>query len=135
MLKIEAGKYYKTRDGEKVLVTEVDGYGVAWYTKQHQTTACFTERTEGGRKTGWTDSTGTKPADIVAEWTASGPIQEISEKRLIAGNYGIVKVEDGIFGQTPWFSIYIDERDPTAEKVLAAGKLLTEIGEFLKEKK
>ena len=74
--KLEAGKYYKTRDGRKV----------GPLTKSH---LGFTDGihnyTEYGMAAG-------PLLDIISEWSES-PIREVTRRELVAGVYGRVYVE------------------------------------------
>ena len=66
------------------------------------------------------------------QWDMS-PIQTISEKKLIAGNYGIVNVYF-IDDKYENYRIELTRAKMTGDELLAAARVLTEIAEYLKEK-
>jgi hypothetical protein len=125
-VKIEAGKFYKTRDGSKV--------GPAIYRPVH---GCF----QAGRD--WLvsgcryyeDGTpfGRKDAewalDLISEWTdePTGPVITETVKRIVPGTYGIVTVYSNHSTEIIARSGY------TAAELRAAAATLTEIAEALEE--
>jgi hypothetical protein len=83
-MKIEAGKYYRTRDGRKVgpmVRTASKVKNRAW---------------DDGSNVGWTEhgaefNTMLSRNDIIAEWT-EGPVREVTRKEIVTGVYGRVMV-------------------------------------------
>src|SRR6478752_3208752 len=81
VVKLEAGKYYKTRDGRKVgplIQSSTDFFGfegfATWY---------FDGRSTSYRKN----------EDIISEWSsAESPIREVTRRELVAGVYGRFEV-------------------------------------------
>lgn len=82
-MKIEVGKYYKTRDGRKVVIDHrgIDGgefcyrsLDGAWY------------RDDGRYLPNYEH-----PNDLVAEWI-DGPVRTVTRKEIVPGVYGKVEV-------------------------------------------
>ena len=92
-MKIEAGKYYRTRDGKKVGPMERDTYaGTEWpWTADNYIDRC---RDDGTCST--YDQPDERPSDIVAEWTdePTGPVitETVTRKRIKPGVYGRLHV-------------------------------------------
>lgn len=92
--KLEAGKYYKTRDGRKVQVhvnrPGEDNVSYPWY---HDNGAGDISVFHGLKYSGKScvDESG---SDIVSEWQdpAESPIREVTKRELVAGVYGRFEV-------------------------------------------
>jgi hypothetical protein len=89
-MKIEAGKYYRTRDGRKV------GPMVNYEWGDRRDDVAFIENYGDGRF--WSTSgiyrKGTNDTcDIIAEWTES-PVREVTRKEIVPGVYGQIRVYD-----------------------------------------
>jgi hypothetical protein len=130
VLKLETGKFYKTRDGQKVGPViyrrecddyAVDGfagpYGRAWWT-------------ENGIRGGVGDI---HEGDIIAEW-AESPVRTVTIKRkeLIEGEYGLVRLDlhRGVR------VVYIPPENgyqASASELRAAAATLTEIADALEQ--
>jgi hypothetical protein len=93
-MKIEAGKYYRTRDGQKVgPMLENEGNSFWPWTDS--------PNTNDGKGNAWSvfgQGCYCKPQavecadlDIIAEWTES-PVREVTRKEIVPGVYGRVKV-------------------------------------------
>jgi len=77
-MKIEEGKFYKTRDDRKVwpLYYKTDNGHVLWFGDLAWWSDC-----------GKINRTRDEQEDIISEWP-SGPIQEVTTKTIVPGNYG-----------------------------------------------
>lgn len=120
-MKIEAGKYYKTRDGRKVGPTEVSEYNIA-YPKAKFWVEGYGLIQENG-KFGNDDSS--KNLDLISEWQDS-PIRTVKRREIVAGNYGAVAI-------TKSNKVMIPAGDYTAEELREAAHLLNQIAEVLGE--
>lgn len=84
-MKIEAGRYYRTRDGRKVGPMELAFPGGHYYIRREigrwifDGTAIATNMWEN-------------PQDLVSEWAAS-PVRERTTKEIVSGKYGHVTVQ------------------------------------------
>lgn len=127
-LKLEVGKYYRTRDGRKVGPMEphrkkewlTDGKGALW--------SSFT----GERYYGCA------PADdLIAEWTdaPTGPVRTVTRKEIVPGVYGCVNLGavDGDSAQIRLQNPGFLETWYTAAELRAAIATLTEIADALEE--
>lgn len=87
-LKIEAGKYYRTRDGRKVgpFVNRKWTDGFPW---DESTEDAFFWSDDGKCQV---EENGRN--DLVSEWTGTptGPVREVTRKEIVPGVYGRVKV-------------------------------------------
>lgn len=123
-MKIEEGKFYRTRDGQKVgPVRRKDrDSGTPWIADQ-----CFDDWVSEWRETGSLLSSGQPhPLDLVAEWT-EGPVRTVTRKEIVPGDYGIVKVTTN---PHVWVSIGVF-REQTPAELRAAAATLTEIADAL----
>lgn len=80
-LKIEAGRYYKTRDGRKVGPMRDDGCGLFGAEGFN-----FKEWYDNGRC--YTDLSRTTPKDLVAEWQDTSPAPVAAQVDTLAEEYG-----------------------------------------------
>ena len=76
-VKLEAGKYYKTRDGRKVGPMQEREFG--FFCDKHNYTTLGMAAFPG--------------KDIISEWQES-PIREVTRRELVAGQYGGVLVDE-----------------------------------------
>ena len=85
-MKIEVGKYYKSRDGRKCTAHANDsevypfyiiGDSVPWHGVTASGASCI----------------GDANSDIIAEWQ-EGPVRTVTRKEIVPGVYGYVKVHD-----------------------------------------
>lgn len=83
VLKIEAGKYYKTRDGRKVGPTRTGGQyiyveGRSYY---YDGRRCRSHETAG---------------DLISEWQdeTPSPIRTVTRREIVPGQYGLIEVVD-----------------------------------------
>lgn len=95
MVKIEEGKYYRTKNGLTVLIAKKNEMGI------------FCGDLQDGRSLGYGDygeflgDEGAHPGvDIISEWQdaqpTQGPIREVRRREVVPGVYGRVKIsEDG----------------------------------------
>lgn len=98
-MKIEAGKFYRTRDGRKVGPVDVDGTDY-W---------CVSARLGGiensWRLNGlWHASLPAHKLDLIAEWKDDGPVREVTRKEIVPGRYG--KLQLGVGVNSP--KVYLD---------------------------
>lgn len=116
-MKIEAGKYYKTRDGRKVGPTE-DRYP---YFKVPSMADYYY-----GNGSIW--SSHESPSDIISEWQEEtpSPIRTVTRREIVAGNYGLIQIFDN-------GCMYIETDTYTADQCREAAHLLNQIAEALEE--
>lgn len=121
-MKIEAGKYYKTRDGRKVgpAVFRNSLHNIwAWYVGDEAL-----RRNDGtvGGNGAFSDS-----FDLISEWQDEpSPIRTVTRREIVAGVYGRVVIgENG--------SILLPQRIYTAEELREAAHILNQIAEVLQE--
>lgn len=136
-MKIESGKFYRTRDGRKV--GPIVRHNSDDFTEEHDRGQLLW-RADGLRYFRYNRG----PTDLVAEWT-DGPVREVT--RIVPGVYGRIKVIEAEPGTEPEFgSICIQlvnrngrvhgERDPdpalmTPDELRAAAAVLIEIADAL----
>jgi hypothetical protein len=114
MVKLEVGKYYKTRDGRKVRPMAISRSGVIGVASGE----CWWMET--GTKHKMRDS----DHDIIAEWH-DFPVRTVTRKEIVPGAYGKVRVTGGMY-------IHVNSMS-TAAELRAAIKTLTQIAEALEE--
>lgn len=88
-MKLEVGKFYKTRDGRKVGPVVFADAGLEEYpfaVPQEY----VTYRKDG---THYSDRRESR-ADLISEWTSDGPVRTVTRKEIVPGVYGNVYVED-----------------------------------------
>lgn len=127
-MKLEEGKFYKTRDGTRVGPAK---RGNGW---QLNYKGClFTYWYDGGY--GVFDET---PYDIISEWTdepevaTQSPIRTVTKKELVPGVYGQVWIserEDGL-------GLSSIQMKPTLDpsELRAAADIFTQIADYLEDK-
>lgn len=88
-LKLEVGKYYKTRDGRKVGIT---GYN-EW--EERFPYDADNGHTYTANGTVWSDNP--VCSDLIAEWTdaPTGPVRTVTRKEIVPGKFGLVRVIEG----------------------------------------
>jgi len=129
-MKIEAGKYYRTRDGRKVgPMAETGARDFPW-TGHNVLTGSESYRYDGS----WSTQVGRRVEyDLVAEWTdepASKPSPFVTRRELVPGVYGKVKVYAPIQGEiTVKVDTYL-----TADELDEAAHLFAQLAEYLREK-
>ena len=115
-MKLEVGKYYRTRDGRKVGPMKRSNGSSNWpffaggFTYAEDGSSHVTKRVV--------------PEDLIAEWQ-EGPVRTVTRKEIVPGCYGIVCVSvsgAGILGYS---------RDPAVLRAAAA--TLIEIADALEE--
>ena len=120
-MKLEVGKYYRTRDGRKVgplrktaLHDVPYEYHGKWYT-------------EYGMCEGVMKGERLPDCDIIAEWSDEphSPVRTVTRKEIVPGTYGKVRVTGGMYINVNSMSTSIELR--------AAIATLTEIAEALEE--
>lgn len=116
-MKIEEGKFYRTRDGRKSGPMSFTLDDLAWVNGRHET-AVF-------RDTGLADVGKELPSDLVAEWT-DGPVRTVTRKEIVPGDYGIVNVRIK-FGP----EVFIARRAASAAELRAAAAVLIELADAL----
>jgi hypothetical protein len=124
-VKIEAGKYYKTRDGRKVGPMK---YCVDY--NDHPWEEDFNKSTHIWRDDGTSGFLG--DPDLIAEWpTKTGPVRTVTRKEIVLGVYGRVgidRVSDG------YASMYFGgDSMLDAAELRAAAATLIEIADALDE--
>lgn len=122
VLKIEAGKYYKTRDGRKVGPIISDG--MHWRVKDRIDPDEVFDWYENGKFSRIRDSDN----DIISEWQdeTQSPIRTVTRREIVAGNYGLIQIFDN-------GCMYIETDTYTAEQCREAAHILNQIAEVLQE--
>ncbi len=125
VLKIEAGKYYKTRDGRKVgpMVKWRDTVDNPWEQKGG---SCEFD-SDGDL---WADDGTSKYncPDLISEWQdeTPSPIRTVTRREPVQGNYGIVSI-------TKNNKVMIAAGDHSSEELEEAAHLLHQLAEVKKE--
>lgn len=118
-MKIEEGRYYKTRDGRKVGPMEYEDSG-----DDQPWTDGMRYYCEDGK---WSNSETEK--DLISEWQ-EGPIREVRRREIVPGVYGDVKVN--IYDGTR-LDIFLEKRFMNAEQLREAAHLFNQLAEVLEE--
>lgn len=128
VLKIEAGKYYKTRDGRKVgPARRADGYLTTngWHYAENG--ECCYKGISGNEK---------QPEfDIISEWSEA-PIRTVTRREIVAGVYGRVFVNSyDKESNTVWINVKEDFGcvEFNATELREAAHILNQIAEVLEE--
>lgn len=132
-MKIEVGKFYRTRDGQKVgPVRKLDlDINCVKFEYKNNTYYCWAEngreyRNEYMRTRPSHDFN--KPYDLVALWEDLSAVKEVTRKEIVPGRYGvvdIVKSKDGGFLFDLW------KANPTSEELKEAARILAECADVL----
>lgn len=132
-MKIEEGKFYKTRDGRKVgpMIPQKPGvYDDEWkWTCEHEF--------KGNQSKVWEDSGNydaggrANPGDIVSEWSTS-PVVTKTVTEIVPGTYGIVRLS-GVIHSTKELNLSIDGEWHSFSAVTDAIATLTAIRDALQE--
>ena len=136
-MKIEAGKYYRTRDGRKVGPIELSepsrGWATApgylnstWYTQENQVY---------GDCVGRVSIHGECPRDLIAEWTdepaTPKPSPFVTRRELVPGVYGKISVIKDDMDE-----VHIECNEwLTADELDEAAHLFSQLAEYLRETK
>lgn len=117
-MRIEGGKYYRTRDGRKVGPMERFGFS-----------GNFRDTPGNGKY--WSDSgVGVNVSDIVAEWSR-GPVRTVTRKEIVPGVYGRVRVNDG--GKAGMVGLWFDGHYFKPAELRAAAATFIELAAALDE--
>lgn len=122
-MKIEAGKYYKTRDGRKV--GPIKDYEDKIYYKASFSDGKWTYLDNGF----WSGGDGDKDGRyLITEWQdeAPSPIRTVTRREIVAGNYGLIQIFDN-------GCMYIETDSYTADQCREAAHILNQIAEVLEE--
>ena len=122
-LKLEVGKYYKTRDGRKVGPMKNSYHTAGYY--------CWHTISGNCNSNLWNEdgcSGSACEADLISEWPAAptGPVRTVTRKEIVPGVYGDVVVGDD-------HGIFIPDTMHTAAELRAAITTLTEIADALED--
>lgn len=130
MVKLEVGKYYKTRDGSKV--GPIDHYGRTTCGYDAMRSGSYIWETETGKNYPNTYGVSDIPQmDIIAEWgdEHASPVRTVTRKEIVPGVYG--KVGIGSY-QVDAVEVSIDGFLTTSE-LRSAIATLTEIADAMDE--
>lgn len=123
-MKIEEGKYYRTRDGQKV------GPMRRSNCRDYQWTAFFNNDNRlwdaFGRR--YMESYGS--TDLIAEWTDDSPVRVVTRKEIVPGVYDLVKVMKNGTNNRP--GIIIDDF-MNSDQLRKAAAILNEIADALED--
>jgi len=119
-MQIEAGKYYRRRDGKKRGPAWTDG------NQPHPWCVPFDESEHWYRDDG-ASCLGNADADLIAEWTEAptGPVRTVTRKEIVPGVYGNVIVWNDGSGDVSVMNMR------TATELRAAVATLSEIADAL----
>lgn len=124
-MQLEAGKYYKTRDGRKVGPLRVRSDGVFRQDNYEYIDGTFTWW-EGGEAS---YDKSPNPHDLVSLWE-EGPIRTVTRREIVPGVYVSTKVAVGDVANGS--KVWIDVSDNmTAEELREAAHLFNQLAEVL----
>lgn len=129
VLKIEAGKYYKTRDGRKVgPMRELDRNKTDWPWTDKLEDMPDQRYTDDGKEIG----TGSD-FDLIAEWQdeTTSPIRTVTRREILPGVYGKVCVNEKGDGTGLDYIEMLGTLD--ANELREAAHILNQIAEVLEE--
>lgn len=116
VLKIEAGKYYKTRDGRKVGPITFNGsnFGLLGESIYYSDGSISSSHPHQG--------------DLISEWQdeTPSPIRTVTRREIVAGVYGLIQIFDN-------GCMYIETDTYTADQCREAAHILNQIAEVLEE--
>ena len=121
-MKIEAGKYYKTRDGQKVGPIRAR---TGIHERYKWEIAGFSSYDDGG----WDCDSSDCVQHIVAEWPdelakETGPVRTETRKIIVPGDYDRIRV--AVAGNPGFALVSFLLRDPGGRPILTAGMNATE---------
>lgn len=123
-MKIEAGKYYKTRDGRKVGPIQRAGSGKVHH-YWHDGASFLGQFTNNWSRKGYSSSY--PGLDIISEWQDEpSPIRTVTRKEIVPGVYGAV-----VIGENK--SVLVPQRIYTSDKLREAAHILNQIAEALED--
>lgn len=132
-MKIEAGKYYKTRDGRKVGPVEVTEYNEAYPNAKFWIDK-YGLIQENGK---FGNGEGSPELDLIAEWQDEpNPIRTVTRREIVAGVYGKVFINDyDELANTVSLNVKYDFGCVSfnAEELREAAHILNQIAEVLEE--
>lgn len=121
-MKLEVGKFYKTRNGEvagplttknKGITFGTDGFSWSeWYSNGR----CLLE--------------GEHERDLISEWE-EGPVRTVSRKEIVPGMYGKVCVQEKVRGGGLFGVAMVSTKDPN--ELREAAHILNQIAEALED--
>lgn len=120
-MKLEAGKFYKTRNGlkfgpaEEVYPSSIYGWVVPSNDGHPATYDSY-----GNRISPYSSN----EEDLVSEWH-DGPIRTVTRREIVPGTYGRVKVTQGLY-------VHCNSMR-NAEELREAAHLLNQLAEFMEE--
>lgn len=122
-MKIEAGKYYKTRDGRKVgPMRELDRKNTDYPWTDQYGDMPDQRYSDSGKEIGMGSD-----YYLISEWQDEpSPIRTVTRREIVAGNYGAVAI-------TKSNNVMIPAGEYTAEELREAAHLLNQIAEILQE--
>lgn len=122
---IEAGKYYKTRDGRKV-GPMVQLRCNVFATRNHEVFDETSTWWEGGEADYRKQQ---HPHDLIAEWDAS-PVREVTCREIVSGEYGNLTVYRTTGNE---LRIEFNKSSHTAEELREAAHVLNQIAEAMSD--
>jgi len=127
-MKIEAGKFYKTRDGRKV--------GPMIWVRDGALPEPYCMFKAEGEEYSWDyhghyshTYSGVSQMDLISEWPSyddNGPIREVRRREIVPGVYGIVRLLSR-------GSVGVETNLYTAEQLREAAHLFNQLAEVLEE--
>lgn len=135
-MQIEAGKYYRTRDGRKVGPMKVWPSGDGeWESLETFTDGLWKD--DGSPL--YSDKEYVDSPTLVAEWT-EGPVrtETVTTRRIVPGVYGIVRIKNGRNGNA--VDVWLNGSEATgfahwytADELDAAARTLQQLAEALRD--
>lgn len=121
-MKIEAGKFYRTRDGQKIgpfrvaegITLAYTGTGDSWHLDGRYYRSCES------------------PFDIIAEWTdePTSPVRTVTRKEIEPGTYGYVEIGGATSRHA---DVAVRSAMYSASELRAAAKVFTDLADALDE--
>jgi hypothetical protein len=133
-MQIEAGKFYRTRDGRKVGPAKfLDEKFYADQGYPWSLNGLFMYQSSGIAGDGAHEE-----HDLVAEWfdTPTGPVRTVTRKEIRGGTYGRLRIEPGLTGTVLLGvedGIDTDQTHWTEKELRAAAATLIELADALRE--
>lgn len=97
-MQIEAGKYYRTRDGRKAGPAKLHSETYGFWDLGQEYEVCH--EADGTYLDG-----GNNPSDLIAEWVEDGPVrtETVTKRRIVPGVYGRIRIwADSPAGMVRW---------------------------------
>ena len=122
MVKIEEGKFYRTRDGKKVGPMAFSREEGIWFV--HRKVGRWESDGSVIETFGWPD-----PSPLISEWS-EGPVRTVTRREVVCGSYGRVIV-DRVLGKECVVAIDDWHTTMTANELRSAAMIFSQLAEAL----